>query len=68
MKHVKTGRFYLEAHLLPVGVVLVAVFWIVEFALDAYHLETTLRAKKNGDRIYFCTIVSLIETRVRVAS
>lgn len=67
MKHVKTGRFYLEAHLLPVGVVLVAVFWIVEFALDAYHLET-VRAKKNGDRIYFCTIVSLIETRVRVAS
>ncbi|HLL40768.1 MAG TPA: hypothetical protein VK357_14060 [Rubrobacteraceae bacterium] len=66
MKHVKAGRFHSEAHLLPVGVVLVAVFWIVEFALAAYHLET-VRAKKNGDRIYFCTIVSLIRTQDRVA-
>lgn len=37
-KRGKTGRFRVEEHLLPVGVALVAVFWVIESVLDTFVL------------------------------
>lgn len=50
MEHAKIGRFRMEEHLLPVGVVLVAVFRIVESVLDTFVYNETLTILEKVQR------------------